>query len=156
SMDRFTGSVAGPDPLPRNVRALLAAYERGEFPKPFLDYLARDGARLLAHFLDMFAGYLSERTVERLTKFVHEGEIAERIRRGLEAIKEERDETQRRIRRLKERREDIDAHPEQMLEDERRRALEEIDLERRALIELVKELEQRYVLNFFTDEGLLP
>lgn len=155
AMDTYTRSDES-HRLPRNVRALLAAYDRGQFPKTFLDYLTTSGESLLARFLAMFEGYLSDRTKQRIDNFVRTGEISDRIIRGLESAKQEREEVQRRIRRLKERRKDIQDHPEQMLEEERQRVLQDIELERRALVEIVTELEQRYVLNFFTDEGLLP
>lgn len=162
-MDRWAAAGIDESAIPRTMRDVLNALashsEPRVFPFNLLDFIARHRQEILQGFLALFP-HLTEEAQEHLREFLvgkhgnhgHAG-IDYRLTNRLHQLEQERQGYTQRIDRLKRRKDELEARPE----DERTSAeLEEVLAERGALMQLRQRINRTPVLNFFTDEGLLP
>lgn len=157
SMDRWAASGIGEDAIPGTVGTVLNALEREErdrFPYNLLGFVAAHRSELLNDFLEMFQP-LSEEAEAHLRDFFAGGEKAfdYRIVNRLEERLKERRSYSERIDRLKRRKDELEARPE---DEGVAGELDEVLAERGALLGLRRHINGMHTLNFFTDEGLLP
>lgn len=157
-----TGVPAGA--LPSEMRTVLDAIESGGkhpgFPTNILSFFQQHRTALEDGFLAMFGTEVQDSTRDRIRAFSDgkstDGELGleASIHEGMRELIEERkslgsriDALTRKVRGLK-----SDAAKSQSYDEDLKNLLRE----RAALSELRKSLNERIVLNFFTDEGLLP
>ena len=163
--DRWVESGIPPAALPDEMRPVLDAVEANDrtrgFPANFLSFFERNRTALEEGFLSLFEGEIAEYTRKRILEFSR-GTSAEPERRGLEQsiwnglaeLVQERKTLKRRIKTLGDRIRDLQRDPARG-----RDAGDDLELlkrERAALNKVVADLNKKNVLNFFTDEGLLP
>lgn len=153
-LDTWTATDPKAGLLPRNVQKMLAGYKKGGFPENFLAFYARQSASLLERFLALFGAFVSPENADVLRQSVISGDLPARIRQALAETEAERDELRNARRAFKERRDKIEADPAQHEKPEEE--LKRLEGEMKLLLRLVQEIEDKYVLNFFTDAGLLP
>ena len=155
--DRWAQAVSGQqltqkERLPRDVKGLLNSAEKGGFPHNWVDFFMPRFEELIERFLGIFDDELNERTVALLRLSAEK--LPQRI---FAAIEEKRKERKRLIRdrdRLSNEIKKIENDPAcvQDPEFEKNKFLQE----RRVILNQINRLEQMYILEFFTDVGLLP
>ena len=140
--------------MPTKVMNLLAQNRKGEFPQNFLTYVSARRQTLLERFQALFEGVITEGSWERIREYAMGDELAKGINDCL-ARTEENIEQLRRFRiRVKERRDKLeqDPNPSPEVEAERKALGQEMSL----LVRMIRQIQEKYPLNLFTDEGLLP
>ena len=159
--DRWACSGVEDDALPRRMRDVyvrLAAADPAFFPHNLGKFISENTGALLQGFREMFPTELQPDTWAHLQTFLHgpAGDDAGLMWRILEAIAEEARLAEslrgRRARvRMLIRRKKKEPQDESTV-----RLIEELEQEADAVTALIERLDERDVLNFFTDEGLLP
>jgi len=152
--------VSGSD-FPRLLSDALNTIEKGDqkrFPYNWLAYIGQRQGELLENFLKLFEKYTLEHTRDELRTFMEKGEQDEgglrwRIIDRLESLRKERNRLSNQIKNISEKLKKLKKEPEALQNSER---IEELEQERSAFKELMKELNQKQILNFLTDDGLLP
>jgi len=161
--DRWVESGIAADQLPEEMRPVLDAIEANRiqdgFPANLLSFFEKRKGELEDAFLRLFGAEVADYTRERIRAFSRGGDVEirgleESIWRGLREVAEERKGFRNRIEGLRRKTRQLQQDPaqDQTTED----AIRQMQLERSALSELVRTINERKVLNFFTDEGLLP
>ena len=134
---------------------LLAGNKRGEFPANFLKWYGSNKARLCERFLWLFEGVLSEDNVGRMEQYALSGRDAERRQRLPGANGgADRGVPHGCCERVRDRRKRIEEAPEKT--DNAAEVLDELRQEAGMLRRLITQIQEKYPLNLFTDEGLLP
>lgn len=159
--DRWVAKGIPLGALPHNLGAILdnlKTVRSSAFPTVLLEFIEADREILFAGFVHLFAGNLSPEALAHLDNFVrgtdNEGGLGYKIVSGLQTKLKERTAFKSRIKRLDDiiRKKQKDPAKDKNFEDE----IRELQLEKRGLQELVKNLNSKDIFNFFTDEGLLP
>ncbi len=153
-MDSWVIQAQNARPLPHDVRGMLAAYQKGGFPENLLNYYQAQRQPLLAQFLALFGSDLSAATQAVLAGYVATAGLPAAVRQAVQAVEAERENLRRARRRLKQRRDKIEADPAQYQDPQGE--LKKVEQEMKLIISLIKLLEDKYILNFMTDAGLLP
>ena len=150
-----------------------------KFPHNLLAYIESQQTLLLERFVSMFAdrpragaeprspggdgapppNRLQPETVASLEAFMrgkseYEGSLAWKILEGLHALRKDRDNLTASLDRLQARIDKLDALP--VLDEAQSELLRELVREKAALVSLKRNLNDRPLLSFFTDEGLIP
>ena len=160
-LDCWIGNSQNIPDLPEIFNRVLAPVQQGDanrFPYTWLNYIERNKEQLLNGFIQLFDTEIGERAKEQLEIFIFKGEQDEgglrwRILNRLQEVVEERKELQNLIRKLGRRIKDKEKGAKSQNYEEE---LEELKRERRGFMDLVKLINNKNTLNFFTDEGLLP
>lgn len=158
-LDRWVESGLPAGALPQKLAQVLDTVEKGgpaeAFPWNYLAYFDLHRTSLEQRFLGMFDGNVSDTTRERLLEFSRGEEgLRYRLVEGLRRRAEELKKWRSRIQTLNKRIRELQDTP--MLEEERRKEEDELRQEKSALQQLANDLRDLSVLNFLTDEGLLP
>lgn len=150
--------------IPHRMGAVLDGIEQekkgpGVFPLNLITYFEANRTPLEEGFFGMFPGVLQDYARRRLVSFIEGGDeqiktFTWRLANGLAEVVSERKSLRNSIRRLTERITKLDK--EGPLGNEKKEMLNELRQEKNALQEVVRGINDREVLNFFTDEGLLP
>ncbi len=160
-MDTWTATDPKAALLPHDVQKMLANYKRGGFPENLLAFYERHKAELIERFLGMFGAVrrapnavVSPINQARLREFAVGDDLPRRVRDAIADVEAEREDLRAARRSFKERRDKVEADPAQYQnpQDEIARLGREMNL----LVGMIQELEIKYILNFFTDAGLLP
>ena len=146
--------------FPTQLSDVLNAIERQDqsrFPYNWLTFIQERQSELLEQFLNLFTE-TEERTQAELRLFMEQGEQDEgglrwRIRDRLEGVRKERTRIGDQIKKIGKTIKKLKAEPEALQDSDRLTAL---DRERSGFRELMRNLNDKHLLNFFTDEGLLP
>ncbi len=163
--DRWVESGIPVTELPEEMRPVLDVAEAGDrsrgFPANFLSFFERNRTPLEDGFLALFADEIADYTRERILAFSRgTSEDLERpglersIWEGIDDVVKERKTLRNRIKTLGDKIRELQRDPAR-----RQNADEDLDTlkkERAALNNVVTALNKKNVLNFFTDEGLLP
>jgi DEAD/DEAH box helicase domain-containing protein len=161
--DRWVETGVPERAIPKGLGAVLNNLETPsptKFPHNLIAFIRARETELVEGFLEMFAeGEVSPGTRERIRQFVKgEGEWSSsptmRILEGLTARNEDRKSLRRKVRALHEKIRRMNAEPAKGLDFER--DLRDVQREKEGLQAVLKEMKDRDVFNFFTDEGLLP
>ncbi len=147
--------------IPHSMKAVLDNVEKSNlqgFPHNLLDYVSRHAPELQERFLDLFKGEISERTRLFLVNLMADGSaenesIGLRVVKRLYELVQERSRLRSRIDALKRH---IDKLGRQPADDARNNELEAAGQERGGLQSVLRAINARETLNFFTDEGLIP
>ncbi len=159
--DRWAASGVGDDALPHRMREVytrLEPVDPSHFPHSLGRYVEDHQAELLQDFAALFKGSLHDDTRDHLEAFMRGSEADESglMWRILAALASERKQIEslreRRARVVKVRRQKQKLPQDEVTQQQ----IEELEQEASALSALIKRLDDRDVLNFFTDEGLLP
>lgn len=160
--DRWAESVSNDSALPRKLRdvyARLGEPQPGRFPHDFREFVDEHRQELQDGFRKHFGDALSEGSFKHLEAFLIGNDTTQEglVWRLMTALSEERDQSaeyQRQIDRTRERiKKEEEAQSRDAAAEER---LGDLRREQSALSALRSKLDQRDILNFLTDEGLLP
>jgi DEAD/DEAH box helicase domain-containing protein len=156
--DRWTATGIDESAIPAQMRKVLDAVEHSrleQFPHTLLSFISRNRSELLSGFLRLFHD-LDENARDHLAQFIHDrGEktLARRLINRLQELAKERGVILQKIKQLKA---GLDGYQTEPDDEATRQKKDELERERNALTSLVYSVNSQPVLNFFTDEGLLP
>ena len=108
----------------------------------------------IERFIAQFGDAFSPETQAHLRGYAAGVELPARIRRALSDAEAERTELRNTHKEYRGRLDAVQADPAQYQDPQEQIRL--LEQEARLILELIKNLEDQYVLNFFTDAGLLP
>jgi DEAD/DEAH box helicase domain-containing protein len=159
-LDDWVGSGIPDTALPDKTQEALNArdsLDQTRFPYTFLDYILKNEERLLESFKDLLGADLDDRVAAQLQGFMQGTEednaLRLRLSKLLEELAKERkthrdrgDQIKKQVKILKTRPQD------EATKDE----IDHLERERQKTMELVKEINQRELLNTLTDAGLIP
>ena len=159
-MDDWVASLSSATALPDKTSQALDAMEQtrlDRFPYVFGDYVLAHEERLFQGFVQLLDGDIDDVVKARLWDFMQgQGEadgLRARLLKSLEELLEER-------RTYKKRKEELDkvrAKAQKKPQDEATKAeIDNLLRERDKLLELIKEINTRDLLNTLTDAGLIP
>lgn len=140
--------------LPRNVRLLLSSIKNNTFPVTFYSYFEQKKAELTHEFISIFEDVISEETHEKINDFGLGDDLPKSIKRAIDETSQEIDELRSSHAKLRRERKKIEDDPNQYQDPDQE--LNKVNQEARIILDLIKELEEQYILNYFTDQGLLP
>jgi DEAD/DEAH box helicase domain-containing protein len=159
-MDDWVSSLTNPNALPDKTSQALDALEQAKhdrFPVIFCDHVLKHEQRLFDGFMAMLSNDVDEVVRARLLDFIQgQGDadgLRTRLTKALEELVEER-------KAYKKRKDELDkarAKAQQKPQDEAtKNEIDELLRERDKMLELIKEINGRDLLNTLTDAGLIP
>lgn len=159
-MDDWVASLSNVNALPEKTSQALDAMEQAKpdrFPRVFCDYVVQHEERLFQGFCKMLAGDIDDTVRSRLLDFMQGQGEADGLRiRLMKSLQEFVDERQS----YKKRKDELDKAKARVLQkpqdDATREELSNLLRERDKLLELIKEINGRDLLNTLTDAGLIP
>ena len=138
----------------------LKSVDLGKFPHNFLYFIENNQTDLLDQFFALFQGKsaLSSESVKNLKTFVKGNEADDlflrgRIMNGLHSRNRERESLRKKVRILTGK---IKKKKQEPKDKNYHEELRELAIEKSALQALIRNITDRNIFNFFTDEGLLP
>lgn len=136
----------------------LATRPEDMFPFNFLTYVQSTLSRQLNSFMQMFAANLDDSARDELQNFARGAGSAEspmyiKILDAFEGLRKQQDALQGSVNELKLMIKELKAKPEDSSYNEE---IEELKKEEAALIGVLREISNKNVFNFLSDEGLLP
>jgi DEAD/DEAH box helicase domain-containing protein len=159
-LDDWVNGVASLTALPDKTSTAVDAVEKADknrFPYTFTDHVLLHEARLLEAFLGLLGDDADDRVVKRLTEFMQgtgdSDGLRLRIIKLLEELMEERRIYRKKAEQLKGQ---IAALVQKPQDEATREQIDQLRRERDKSLELVKEINQRDLLNTLTDAGLIP
>lgn len=157
-MDNWVKTGITAHQVGQRVKNMLDELESGRrqgFPWNFLSFVAVASDRLFADFTRVF-NTLSDGSVTRLQAFLTgsgpDG-LAGRIERQLSLLLKDRKSLKARTDKLKRAIDQLEKRPR---DQNYEKDLKDLASEREVLLTLIRDINNKAVLNFFTDEGLLP
>jgi DEAD/DEAH box helicase domain-containing protein len=153
-MDTWTATYLRVTLLPRNVTKMLAGINKGGYPENLITFIVENRQQLVDGFMNIFGEVISPENQERLRTYFSGDELFTAIRTAIAETEQEREELRAAHKALKTRRNKIEADPAQFKEPEVE--IKRIEQDMRLLLDMIKDIEEQYILNFFTDAGLLP
>ena len=159
-LDDWVGSGIPDTALPDKTQDALNArdsLDHKRFPYTFLNYVQEHQDRLLSEFKSLLGENLEERLSIRLNAFMHgtdeDNALRLRLNKLLEELSKERKNYRDRAEQIKKEIRTLRAGPQdQATKDE----INQLERERQKRLELVKEINQRDLLETLTDAGLIP
>jgi DEAD/DEAH box helicase domain-containing protein len=159
-LDEWVGSGIAETALPDKTKDALDArdsLDRTRFPATFLDYVLAHDERLLLGFQNLLGGDLDERVSTRLQSFMQGTEEDDALRialsKVLEALAKERQAHKDRGEQIRKQIKVAKGLPQ---DEATRNEVDRLERERQKTMELVKEINERELLNTLTDAGLIP
>ncbi len=159
-MDSWVKKGVPDGAIPGKVGSILGKLDThpdNMFPFNFLDYVQSTLSRQLNTFLQMFAANLDENTTEELRAFARgddeEKSMRVRILDTFESLKKQQDALRASVKDLDDMIKDLESKPKDSSFDEQ---ISDLKDERYALLNIVREIGNKNVFNFLSDEGLLP
>ncbi len=140
---------------------VLNAIERSSldrFPYNWLSYIKSHQGELLETFLRLFEDTITDQTRAEIRTFMEKGEQDEgglrwQILNRLEGVRQERTRLSSQIKNISGKIKKYKENPVALQDEEH---LAELERERMGFRSLMKDLNKKHILNFLTDEGLLP
>lgn len=147
--------------IPKHVGVCLSKLStrpKDIFPFNFLIFVQNNLSGSLRAFIQMFSQYLDESSITELHIFAQGDRLADspmhmRVYEAFESLKKQRDALLNSIKQLKTLIKEIESKPKDKSYDEE---IKELRSERTALLNVVRNLNNKDVFNFLSDEGLLP
>lgn len=159
-LDDWVGSGIADSALPDKTRDALNArdsLDQTRFPYTFLEYILAHEERLLSGFMALLGADLDDRVAVRLRGFLQGNDEDDALRLRLSKLLEElaRERKTHRDRGVSIRKQikSLKARPQ---DEASRDEIAHLERERQKALELVKEINQRDLLNTLTDAGLIP
>ena len=161
ALDCWVETGITPEQFPEGFGKVLDNIHKRDllsFPYTWLSFIETQQSNLLKSFLELFDNYITPRTAKQLRAFIEKGEddkggLNWQILNRLQEVVEERRRLKNQIGTLRRRIKDKEEAARSQNHEEE---LAELQRERSGLMELVKTINDKNILNFFTDEGLLP
>lgn len=153
-MDTWTASDPKVTPLPHDVQKMLAGYKRGGFPENLLEYFISHRQELIDRFISIFDPFISQENQERLRVYYAGDMMPAHVRSAINDVELEREELRTARKDLKKRRDKLESDPAQFQDPAKE--IKRLDQDMSLLLDMIKQLEDQYILNFFTDASLLP
>ena len=146
--------------IPKNVGKCINQLndrDSNQFPYNFINYTQNNLSKLLSEFFKLFPD-ITDITKGEVYSFANgsesdEGSMYLKIYRTFDAIKKQKESLMDNINDLKKQIEKIENGPHDSAFDEEKK---ELEAERKALSRVVKDMTNKDVFNFLSDEGLLP
>ena len=153
--------ASGTQELPEKFSPVLMAIKKTDqsrFPYTWLNYIGTHQTELLNQFLQLFEEDIEPRTQEQLQAFIEKGDSEKgglrwRIVDRLREVVEERNRLKNQVKTLARRIKEKESGPKSQDHED---ILAELSRERSGLNDLVRKINAKRTLQFFTDEGLLP
>ncbi|MGK7913149.1 MAG: DEAD/DEAH box helicase [Synechococcus sp.] len=147
--------------IPHKLSDVLNAIEknaRERFPHNWLTFIGDRQAELFEKFIALFSEDIEERTQQNLRLFIErgledEGSLRWRILNRLEGVRTERTRLSSTINSLRKKIKGRKEQPEALQNEEQ---LDNLERELAGFRGLMRDLNGKRLLNFLTDEGLLP
>lgn len=147
--------------IPKRVGSCLSKLsERPKdiFPFNFLIFVQNNLSSLLRTFIQMFSQHLDEGSIAELQTFAQGNKLVEspmhmKVYEAFESLKKQRDSLSSSIKQLQILIKEIENKPQDSSYDEE---IKELKSERTALVNVVRNLNNKDIFNFLSDEGLLP
>ncbi|TCP15937.1 DEAD/DEAH box helicase [Simplicispira metamorpha] len=159
-MDDWVSSLSNDKALPDKTSQALDALEHAKqdrFPYLFCNYVTQHEQRLFDGFVALLAGDIDETVRLRLLDFMQgQGEadgLRTRLVKALEELVEERRSYKKRKNELDTSKKRLEQRPQ---DDATRDEMDQLLRERDKMLELIKEIDGRDLLNTLTDAGLIP
>lgn len=160
-MDCWIKQGVNPQVIPKNVGVCLTKLvsRPGDlFPFNFLNFVQNNLTALLDTFIKMFKEYLDAAAIEEIKTFargnnLHDSPMHMKVYEAFEGLKKQRDALSESIKQLKGMIKDLESKPKDSSYDEE---IKELKGEQIALVNVVKNLNNKNIFNFLSDEGLLP
>ena len=160
-MDSWVKKGVPEGAIPKKVGLCLSKLESKSpdaFPFNFLQYVKSNLTSRLNSFIQMFAEYLDDTARDELSVFARgkglkESPMYTRILEAFIGLKRQQDSLKNSIKQLKEMIKDLEAKPKDSSYDEE---IKELKYEQAALFNVLKDMQNKDVFNFLSDEGLLP
>jgi DEAD/DEAH box helicase domain-containing protein len=159
-MDDWVATLSSPAALPEKTSQALDAMDQkrlDRFPYVFDDYVLKHEPRLFESFIQLLGQDIDDTVRSRLSDYMQgQGEtdgLRTKLIKSFEELVEER-------RSYKKRKDDLDkakSKAQQQPQDESTKAeIDSLLRERDTVLELIKEINSRDLLNTLTDAGLIP
>jgi DEAD/DEAH box helicase domain-containing protein len=147
--------------IPRCVGVCLSKLShrlKDLFPFNFLNFVQNNLSGLLRTFVQMFAQSLDESAITELQAFAQGDKLKEspmhlKVLEAFEELKRQKDVLTGSIKQLQNLIKEIESKPKDSSYDQE---IKELKSEKAALLNVVKNLNNKDVFNFLSDEGLLP
>lgn len=140
--------------LPNKVQIMLTQYKKGEFPFTFLKFYDLHKEELIQKFISLYNGTLSLSNKEMLLEYVNRGDlkisivhVIEKTEHQLLKLKRISAKISSDLRKLEESKPFIDDYDFRV---------KELENERKLIFRMMNEIREKYPLELFTNEGLLP
>lgn len=160
SMDCWVASGVSEDALPKETRKALDALDSNDkkrFPYTFLDFVLAHDEEILKRLCDLLQPDLDDRVQQRLRDFMFGTDDRDglriRLQKVLEELAGERKSHREKAEQIKKLITERKKGPQDQSTQEE---IAQLDRERQNKIELVKEINDRDLLNTLTDAGLIP
>jgi DEAD/DEAH box helicase domain-containing protein len=154
SLDTWSSEGTNTGIMPPKVMMLLAGNKRGEFPANFLKWYGSKTTKLVERFLGLFEGVISDDNLGRMKQYALSDDVPNGVNACLDRTEAQIEEYRRLLRLVRERRDRIEQAPEKT--DNAADVLDDLRQEAGMLRRLIAQAQEKYPLNLFTDEGLLP
>lgn len=159
-LDEWVGSGIPDTALPEKTQDALNArdsMDQSRFPYTFLNYMHEHQDRLLAGFKGLLGEDLDDRVSSRLDGFMQGTDEDNALRLRLNKLMEELSKERKTYRdRSEQIRKQIKLLKGRPLDEATRNEIDQLERERQKSLELIKEINQRDLLNTLTDAGLIP
>ena len=140
--------------LPHDVRLMLAGLKRNGFPLDFLDNYATNKEEWYARFISIFGEVISPPNQEVLRAYAIGNGLDSSIREAIASVEAEREQLRNIAKDYRQQIKQIETDPAQFQDPESE--LSHLRQDMAVIIQMIQALEEQYLLNFFTDAGLLP
>ena len=141
-----------------NKRQNSKSNHNDRFPYNWLNYIQLHQSELLSAFLNLFDAEIGAHTREQVQQFMELGEKDEgglryKIVNQLDRVRQERTRLSSQVKLLTKKIKELQEAPQSLQNTD---DLEEFKREKAGFQSLYSDLNQKHILNFLTDEGLLP
>jgi len=158
--DNWVGTGITKSEIPNLVSGLLNTIEgehKSKFPYTLFDYIEKNQGELYSQFIDLFDGLESD-SLEHLSIFIRGNNdvfsLSGRITNRLLMLINDRKSLKERVWKIDRKIKKVESSPVKQPDHED--VLNELNSEKQGLRSLIKKINEKRTLNFFTDEGLLP
>jgi len=160
-MDRWVKEGVDENAIPSKIAECISKIEaqlQNRFPFNFLKYVQNNLTSLIQTFLEMFSDALDDNSKEELKRFASGNSFKEspmhlKILESFQSLKKQRDAVSENIKQLNKMIKVLENKPKDKSFDEE---IKELKSEKYALAGVVKNINNKAVFNFLSDEGLLP
>jgi DEAD/DEAH box helicase domain-containing protein len=159
-LDEWVGSGIPETALPDKTQDALNArdsLDQNRFPYTFLEYMHQHQDRLLSEFKKLLGADLDDRVSTRLDGFMQgtdeDNALRLRLNKLMEELSKERKAYRDRAEQIKKQIKALRGRPQ---DEATKEEIDQLERERQKSLELVKEINQRDLLNTLTDAGLIP
>jgi DEAD/DEAH box helicase domain-containing protein len=159
-LDDWVDSGIPETAMPEETQDVLNAYDsvdQTRFPYTFAEYLHEHEERLLKGFKGLLGQDLDEGISQRLQDFIQGTDQDDAMRLRLIKLVEELAQERRSYRDRSEKvKKQIKAIRDRPQDEATKNEIDHLERERQKMLELIKEINQRDLLNTLTDAGLIP